>query len=93
MPVSYGSVVVVKVGEKGVALSIIFPFRLLLHRSIFLPWAEVADCALHAPRRRATVTVRTYHPDYQLEFRGAPVDTIYRSYNQSRNTATDSAGS
>lgn len=92
LPVSYGGIVVVNVGEKGLALNLIFLFRPLLHPPFFLPWGEVADCALQESRRRATVTVRTEHPDYELQFRGVAAAAIYRAYNQSRHAKTNSAG-
>ena len=42
-PVSYGSCLFVTVGPKGIALSILFPFR-FLHPGLLIPWAAVQRC-------------------------------------------------
>jgi hypothetical protein len=69
LPVNYNGCLFVTVGDEGIALSVLFPFR-PLHPPLLIPWSAIESCTLRNFwfLQRAVVTISS--PKQQMAFDG-----------------------
>ena len=68
-PVSYGGCLFVTVGDAGIRMSVLLPFR-LLSPPLFIPWREVAVVEVKRTRFFTAATIRLHGRDKIIRFRG-----------------------
>jgi hypothetical protein len=94
-PVSYRSSLFVTVGRRGMALSILFPFR-FLHPRLVIPWSAIERCEPVRYWFTRHVAVHVIGFRRKLLFRGAVGDRILQGWLQAgrgaRPDTVDSRG-
>ena len=80
-PVSYGSCLFLIIGPKGIALSILFPFR-FLHPGLLIPWAAIQRCERVTFFFMKDVAVHVEGFSRRLLFRGAVGERILEACAQ-----------
>ena len=86
-PVNYGNVIFATVGRRGLALSVLLPFR-FMHPPLVIPWSAVEGC--EAVRllwmRQVAVYVTGFRPR-RLLFPGALGRAILAAWTEARGRA------
>lgn len=82
-PVSYRSCLFATVGSKGVALSILFPFR-FLHPRLVIPWSAVERCERVRFWFMNQVAIHVAGFNRRLLFSGALGRKIFEVWTQAR---------
>ena len=84
-PVSYSRCLFLTVGPAGVAVSILFPFR-LLSPPFWLPWSAVASVTERSSFFGRSVVVRLRDSPVRLSFRGGAGRSVLAAYSAARRS-------
>jgi len=68
-PVNYNGCLFIKVGDQGLDISILFPFR-MLHPPLHIPWSAIESCSEQKLLFSKSVQVKLAAPRQQLNFGG-----------------------
>jgi hypothetical protein len=91
VPVSYSSVLFVSVGPAGLALSVLFPFR-LLHPPIMIPWSHVESVVQRRLFFFSSSVIRVHDHWPRIRLLGAAGRKALRQFEQyRRNEAQNSS--
>ena len=82
-PISYGNCLFATIGSKGLALSILFPFR-FLHPPLLIPWSAIDRCEEVKFWFRRPVAVSVAGFNRRLLFGGSLGRRIFEEWSQAR---------
>jgi hypothetical protein len=80
-PVNYGSCLSVRVGNFGIGLSPLLPFR-LFHPPLFVPWSAISSCKVDKFLFIEQTSLYLVSPDTRLRFTGRAGRAIKQQHDR-----------